>query len=56
MISATAEVAKNYRKAWKKELPEGGEIEDYGFNEFIEGKAEAYEDCLDLIKECGKDE
>ncbi len=44
-------LAKNYRKAWKKELPEGGKIDEYEFNGFIGGKAEAYEDCLDLIKE-----
>lgn len=47
-------LAKNYRRAWKKEFPEGGKIEGYGFNEFIGGKAEAYEDCLDLIKAYSK--
>ena len=44
-------LAKNYRKAWKKELPEGGKIDEYEFNGFIGGKAEAYEDCLDLIRD-----
>ncbi len=46
-----AELAKNYRKTWKKELRQGGKIDEYEFNGFIGGKAEAYEDCLDLIKE-----
>lgn len=46
-----AKLAKNYRKAWKKELKEGEKVEEYEFNGFIGGKAEAYEDCLDLIKE-----
>ena len=44
-------LAKNYRKAWKKELSEGGKIDEYEFNGFIGGKAEAYEDCLDLIRD-----
>lgn len=48
------ELAQNYRKAWKEKLWESGKIEEYGFNEFIGGKAEAYEDCLDLIKEYNK--
>lgn len=43
-------LAKNYRADWKEELWESEKIEEYGFNEFIGGKADAYEDCLDLIK------
>ncbi|PIT93249.1 MAG: hypothetical protein COU06_00945 [Candidatus Harrisonbacteria bacterium CG10_big_fil_rev_8_21_14_0_10_38_8] len=43
-------LAKNYRSYWKEELWESEKIEEYGFNEFIGGKADAYEDCLDLIK------
>lgn len=49
-----AELAKNYRKAWRKKLREGEKIEEYEFNGFIGGKAEAYEDCLDLIKAYSK--
>jgi len=45
-----AELAKNYRKEWKEELWESEKIEEYGFNEFIGGKAEAYEDCLEIIR------
>lgn len=47
-------LAKNYRKEWKEELWESEKIEEYGFNEFIGGKAEAYEDCLDIIKKIQK--
>ena len=49
--SHIAELAKNYRKDWKRELCDSEDIETYGLNEFIGGKADAYEDCLDLIKE-----
>lgn len=44
------ELAKNYRKEWKEKIPESAKIKEYGFNEFIDGKAEAYEDCLEIIK------
>jgi len=43
-------LAKNYRKEWKEELWESENIEEFGFNEFIGGKAEGYEDSLDLIR------
>lgn len=42
-------LAKNYRKDWKEELWESEDIEEYGLNEFVGGKAEAYQECLDLI-------
>jgi hypothetical protein len=48
-----AKLAKSYRKAWKKDLWECGKSEEYGLNEFICGKAEAYEDCLYLIRKYG---
>ena len=44
------ELAKNYRDEWKEKMWETGNSESYGLNEFIGGKAEAYEECLDLIK------
>jgi len=46
-----SKLAKDYRKEWKEELWESEDIEEFGLNEFIGGKADAYEDCLDLIKE-----
>ncbi len=49
--SHIAKLAKNYRKEWNKKLWESEKIEDYGLNEFIAGKADAFEDCLFLIRE-----
>lgn len=43
-------LAKNYRKEWREELCENENIEEYGLNEFIGGKADAYEDCLYLVR------
>ena len=43
-------MAKNYRTNWKEKLWESENIEEYGLNEFIGGKAEAYEDCLALLQ------
>ena len=45
-----AKLAKNYRNSWKEKLWEVKDTEIFALNEFIEGKAEAYEDCLDLIR------
>jgi len=44
-------LAKNYRKEWNEKLWESAKIEEYDLNEFINGKADAFEDCLYLIKE-----
>lgn len=44
------ELAKNYRKEWNEELWESVDTEEYGLNEFVGGKADAFEDCLYLIK------
>jgi len=49
-----AELAQSYRKEWKEILPESAKIKEYGFNEFIDGKAEAYEDCLEAMKDFHK--
>jgi len=43
-------LAKNYRKEWQEELWKSDRIEEYGLNEFIGGKVDAYEDCLYLIR------
>lgn len=45
-----SDLARNYRNEWKKELYESKDSEEFGLNEFVEGKAEGYQDCLDLIK------
>lgn len=49
-----ATLAKNYRKDWKEELWESEDIEEFGLNEFIGGKADAYEECLELIRRYNK--
>lgn len=41
--------AKSYRKYWKEKLL-SEKIEDYGLNEFIGGKAEGFEESLEIIK------
>lgn len=46
-----AELAKNYRASWKEELWESEDSEEFGLNEFLGGKAEGFEDCLDLIRD-----
>ena len=46
-----AKLAKNYRKEWNEKLWESAKIEEYDLNEFINGKADAFEDCLHLIRE-----
>lgn len=43
-------LAENYRKHWKEVLCESESIEEYGLNEFIGGKADAFEECLYLIR------
>jgi hypothetical protein len=45
-----AALARNYRKEWKEKLWESEKIEEFGLNEFIGGKVDAYEDCLEIIK------
>lgn len=49
--SHIAKLAKNYREEWNEKLLESEKIEDYSLNEFIAGKADAFEDCLFLIRE-----
>lgn len=43
-------LANNYRKQWRREICESEKIEEYGLNEFLGGKADAFEDCLYLVK------
>ena len=47
-------LAKNYRKKWREELWESEDIERFGLNEFIGGKAEGFEESLNIIKEYQK--
>lgn len=45
--------AKECRAHWKEELWESEDSEAFGFNEFIGGKAEAYEDCVEVMGRFG---
>ncbi|MCF6309929.1 MAG: hypothetical protein L3J19_05580 [Sulfurimonas sp.] len=49
IVEKISNLAVEYRKSWKKDLWESEDIEEYGLNEFIGGKAEAYEECLKLL-------
>ncbi len=52
ILNKILNLAKEYRKKWDIDLWESIEIEKFGYNEFIGGKAEAYEDCVKIIKDC----
>jgi len=41
---------KEYRDLWKEKLCESENIEEYGLNEFFGGKAEGFEEALEIIK------
>lgn len=43
-------LAKAYRNLWKKKACESVEIEEYGFNEFLGGKAEGFEESMKILK------
>jgi len=48
-----SKLVKNYKKYYREELWNSKDSEEYGLNEFIAGKAEAYDDCMRIIKEYG---
>jgi len=50
LLSEVEILAKEYRNSWNENLWESENIEEFGFNEFIGGKAEAYEECVEIIK------
>ena len=43
--------AKEYRNLWKRDICESADIEEYGLNEFFGGKAEGFEESLEILKE-----
>ncbi len=47
-------LAQECRSQYKEELWESTDIEQFGFNEYVGGKAEAYEDCLEILKKLNK--
>ncbi len=50
IVKEISALAFEYRNAWKEDLWETEDIKKFGHNEFIGGKAEAYEECLNIIK------
>lgn len=44
------EQANYYRSYWKTNFEYPQKVDDFGFDEFILGKAEAYEDCLRVLE------
>lgn len=42
--------AKEYRNLWKRDICESVKIEEYGINEFLGGKAEGFEESLEILK------
>lgn len=44
------ENAKGYRELWHKQICESADILEYGENEFFGGKAEGFEESLEIVK------
>lgn len=44
-------VAKEHRSLWNIDLCDSLDIEQYGYNEFIGGKADGFEESLEILKE-----
>lgn len=49
ILNKISNLAIEYRKSWKEDLWESTNIQEYGLNEFLGGKAEAYEDCVEIV-------
>lgn len=49
-IAKISALATEYRKSWNKDYWEIADSEKFGYNEFIGGKAEAFEECLEIFK------
>mgnify|MGYP001605047769 CR=1 FL=1 len=41
--------ANYYRSYWKENFETPQKVDEFGFDEFMLGKAEAYEDCLRMF-------
>lgn len=50
VISLIEKSVKDYRRLWQLDLCESIEIEEYGLNEFFGGKAEGFEESLEILK------
>jgi hypothetical protein len=55
--SITAELqhwAQEYRALWKAEFRDNDSIEEFGLNEFFGGKAEGFEEAVEIVLNCSK--
>lgn len=50
ILNKISSLAKKSRKDWDINLCESVCIEEYGLNEYLGGKADAYEDCEEILK------
>jgi len=50
ILDEISTLAKKYKNNWKEELWESEDIEEFGSNEFLGGKAEAFEESIQIIK------
>ena len=50
VIKQIETATKEYRSLWKIDICESVNIEEYGLNEFFGGKAEGFEESLEIIK------
>lgn len=50
-IDKISKLAIEYRKNWKEELWESEDSDEFGLNEFIGVQAEAYENCLEILRQ-----
>jgi hypothetical protein len=46
-----AKLAKEYRASWNLQLCESVDIDAYGYNEFLGGKAEGLEEALAILEQ-----
>ena len=49
-LDKISNLAIQYKKNWQKNLCDSEYIEKYGENEFFGGKAEAFEDCMQIVE------
>ena len=54
MISEITKLAAKYRNEWNIKLCDSTDIEQYGFNEYLGGKADAFEECLEILQQIQK--
>jgi hypothetical protein len=54
MILEITKLAIKYRNEWDIKLCDSTDIEQYGFNEYLGGKADAFEECLEILQQIQK--